>query len=119
METVRHSVELQAVVLPNTQNAGRLRRFLRVIALNGMHPGKDWIRRINYANESILVLSWPVCTLFVLFQFIKRNYARSKAETDELMSTADSEYWDACLADEFTKGIDDGLLIEIEIAKRP
>ena len=119
METVRHAVELQAVVLPNTQNAGRLRRFLGAIALNGMNTGEDWIGRINYANESILILGWSICSLLVLFKLIKRNDARSKAETDELMSTADSQDGYARLADEVTKGIEDGLLIEIEIAKRP
>jgi hypothetical protein len=82
METVRHAVELQAVVLPNTQNAGRLRRFLRAIALNGMNTGEDWIRRINYADESILILGWSILSLLVLFKLIKRNDARSKAETD-------------------------------------
>src|ERR1041385_8655229 len=107
------------MVLPNTQDAGRLRRFLGAIALNGMNTGEDWIRRINYANESILVLSWSIYSLLMLFELIKRNDARTKAETNELMASADSEYWYACLADEFTKGVENGLLIKIEIAKRP
>src|SRR5262249_15876142 len=114
VKTVRYTVELQAVVLPNTQNAGRLRRFPSVLALNGMHSGKDRIRRINYANESILVLGWSVCSLFVLFKLIKSNDARSKAETDELMSTADSQDGYVYLADEFTKSVNDGLLVKIE-----
>src|ERR1041385_8995882 len=115
VKTVRYAVELQAMVLPYTQYARWLRRLRDMVDLNGMHTGKDRILRLRYTDKSILVL---VRSIFTLFMLIKRNDARSKAKTDELMSTADRQDGYVCLVDEFTKTVDDRLLIKIEIAKR-
>src|ERR1051325_8189549 len=86
LETFRHAIELQAVILPHAQDARRRSGFHAVDVF------KDWILRLDDANETILVLLRALCTLLVLLELVERDHARAETQSDELMTAADREH---------------------------
>src|SRR5262245_2407666 len=69
LESFRHAIELQSMILPDTQDA---RRRLRIHAVD---VRKDWIVWFGNADEAILVLLRSLEALFVLLEFVKRDHA--------------------------------------------
>src|SRR6266550_3988805 len=55
LETVRHTIELQPMILPDAQDPA----FARVVLPNSgfriVDSGKDWILRLNDSHEPVLV----------------------------------------------------------------
>src|SRR5215813_7380107 len=105
------------MILPYAQNAPFPGVFLPNGRLRVVHPGEDWICRLDNADESILIFVWAVLALFVLFQPAKRNDARAETQTNQLMTAADSQHWNACRANKVCEACQDFILVIIEIAQ--
>src|SRR2546423_1096860 len=91
LETFGHAIELQSVVLPNAEDAG----FAGVVLPNSgfriVDAGKDWILRLDYANEPVLIFRDAIGAAFFLLLLIERYHAHAKTQPDQLMSTANPQ----------------------------
>src|SRR5262249_49560067 len=85
-ESFRHAIELQTVILPNTQDArGR-------VGIHAVEVREDRIVRLGDANETILILLRALESLLVLLEFVERDHTRAKTQSNELMTAADREH---------------------------
>src|SRR5215213_10892680 len=73
-EAFGNAIELQAVVLPDTQNA---RGCVRLRAVDVF---ENWIFRLGDADEAILVLLRPRSALLVLLELVECYHARAKTQ---------------------------------------
>src|SRR5690242_3577584 len=112
LETFRNAIELQAVVLPDAQDA---RRRLRIRAVDVF---EDRIFRRDDADEAILVLLRPGRALLVLLELVERDHACAETQTDELMTAADRQHGGLRFANEVRELYEDRFLVIIEIAQR-
>src|ERR1700741_732097 len=112
MESFRHTIELQSVVLPDTQNA---RRTL----IGAIDVFEDRIGRLGDANEAVLIFKRTSDALLVLLELVQRHYARAEAQTNQLMPAADRKHRCLGLANKRTKVVQDRLLVIIKISQRP
>src|SRR5215213_9632550 len=112
LESFRDAIELQAVILPDAQDP---RRSFRIRAVDVF---EDRIFGIGDPDEAVLVFLRSRRTLLVLLELVERDHARAKTQTDKLMTTAYGEYRNLCLANEFSKFIEDRLVVIIKIAQR-
>src|SRR5215213_1419063 len=111
LETFRYAVELQTVILPDTQDAcGRFRIRIDVF--------ENRIFGLRNADEAILILVRPRQTLLVLLEFIERDHACTKTQTNKLMTAADREHWSFGIANEASKVLKYRLHVIIKIAQR-
>src|SRR5205085_4311174 len=90
LESLRHAIELQSVVLPDAKYARTL--CARLIRINAGDVFEDRIVGIGDADETILVLERPLLALLVLLELVEREHARAKTQTNQLMSAADSKH---------------------------
>src|SRR6266540_2460590 len=96
-KTFRHSVNLQAMILPNAQHT-RLLRIMQETFSRAVDSAKDRILRVGNPDKAVLIFQWPIISLFVLLQAVKRHHASAKAQADQLMSAADCQDWDSVAA---------------------
>src|SRR6267378_97688 len=116
-ETGRHLIELQAVVLPDAQDA----RFFCVILPDGrfrvVDLGKNRIVRFDDANQAVLILSDPIVAALTLLPAVERDDARAKAQTDHLMPATDAEHGSRRDANELPEVVEDLRVVIIEVAQ--
>src|SRR5690349_12974943 len=86
LESCRNAIELQAVILPDTQDTRGRIRFRAVDVFENRIFG------LGDADEAILVFLRPRRALLVLLELVERDHARAKTQTDELMTAADREH---------------------------
>src|ERR1041385_1617071 len=110
LESFRHAIDLQSMVLPDAQDT---RRRLRIHAVN---VREDRIFRLGDTNEAILVLLRSLQALLVLLEFVECDHSCSKTQADELMTAADREPRRLRLANERAEAFENRWLVVVEVA---
>src|SRR5688500_13235740 len=89
-ESLRHAIELQAMVLPHAQDAcGRVR-------VGAIDVREDGIARLGNADKAILILLRTTVALLVLFELVERDHARAKTQPNQLMPATDCKHGSFC-----------------------
>src|SRR5207248_9862123 len=91
-ESRRHTVKLQAVILPDAQNSSFASVILPDARFGIVDPCKNRIFRFDDAHEAILVFGDAVVAPLRLLVLIEGHYPRAETQANQLMSTADSEH---------------------------
>src|SRR6266850_3635835 len=117
-ETGRHLIELQAVVLPDAQDASFPGVILPDAGFGVVDLRKNWIIRFNDPNQAVLIFSHSIIAAFTLLPAVERDHARSKAQADHLMTAADAEHRSRCGANELPEVGEDLRVVIIEVAQR-
>src|SRR5437870_5495671 len=118
MEVVGQAVELQAVVLPDAQDAAFLRVVLPDPGLRIIYPTKDWFVWIDDAHKAILVFDNAIVAALLLLPAVEGDYPRTEAQSNQLMPTADSQHRRRRFANEAPKVVEDFRLVVIKVAQR-
>src|SRR5262245_55861847 len=113
LEAVRYAVQLQAVVLPNVQDASGIGRA----GIDHRDSFEDRIAGFGDPNKPILILLRTIVSLLVLLEPIESNHAGAKTQTDELVPATDGQYGNRCRANKGGKAIENRLFVEVEISE--
>src|SRR5437764_621759 len=118
LKPFRHAIELQSVILPDAQNATLTRVILPDTGLGIVDPGKDWIFRFNDTHKPILILSHAIRAALFLFLLVEGENASAEAQANQLMTTANAEYWSRRRVNEIGKAGEQFRVVVIEISER-
>src|ERR1041384_7149593 len=91
LKSVRHTVELQSVILPDAQNATLTRVILPNARLGIVNAGEDRIFRFDNAHKPILILCDAIRAALFLLLLVERENAGPKAQANQLMPSADAD----------------------------
>ena len=118
LKPFRNAIELQSVILPDAQNATLTRVVLPNARLGIVDTGEDWIFRFDDAHKPILILSDAIGAALFLFLLVEGENASAEAQANQLMTTANAEYWSRRRVNEIGKAGEQFRVVVIEISER-
>src|SRR5438093_8976198 len=71
LESFRHAIELQSMILPHAKNSALFRIVLPDARLRIVDAFENRVLRINYANKAILILGQAIAAALMLFAAVK------------------------------------------------
>src|SRR5437588_11902851 len=103
------------MILPDAQDAAFAGVVLPNSGFRVVDADENWIFRINYAHEPVLIFSNPIGSPLLLFLLIERDHTSAKAQTDKLMAAANSQYRRSRAVNEISKAFEHLRLVVIKI----
>ena len=118
-ETLRHAIELQSVILPDAQDTAFARVILPDSGFRIVDAGKDWIFRLDDTHEAILIFSHTIRAALFLLLLIERYHPRAKAQSDQLVTAANTEHRNPGGMNEIGEAGKQFRFVVIEVSQRP
>src|SRR5450432_350822 len=117
VEPIGNAIQLQSVILPDTQNTCFSRVILPETGFRIAQAKKDRIARLSDADEAVLILNRTVLSLFMLLQLVESHDARSKAQPNQLMPATNCQDRNSCLPDEASKVLDNLAIVVVKVTQ--